>query len=205
MRAGFYIDGFNLYHAIDELKAPNLKWVCYREIASRVLLHGHNLEHVKLFTALPTWLPDPLKRHQEFINASRARGVEVVLGAFKEKGLKCKKCQAKWKGHEEKESDVNLAIHLLSDSMCGLIDIAYLVTTDSDLAPAVRMVRAKTSVEVITVATPNRTHSREILSETTSRRKIQPELLAQCLMPKRVLDVEGNVVAIRPKKYDPAP
>lgn len=33
IRSAFYIDGFNLYHAIDEFKEPFLKWISYWTLA----------------------------------------------------------------------------------------------------------------------------------------------------------------------------
>jgi len=50
-------------------------------------------------------------------------GVNTILGNFKRKDRKRPKCFSKWTGHEEKETDVNIALYLL------------------DLAPAIRLVK----------------------------------------------------------------
>lgn len=36
------------------------------------------------------------------------------MGQFKNKPKECKQCHAKWTSHEEKETDVNLALALLA-------------------------------------------------------------------------------------------
>jgi uncharacterized LabA/DUF88 family protein len=46
-----------------------------------------------------------------------------------------------WK-NEEKGSDVNLALHLLNDAWQDAFDCAVVVSNDSDLAEALRMVKA---------------------------------------------------------------
>ena len=42
---------------------------------------------------------------------------------------------------EEKGSDVNLALHLLNDAWLNAFDCAVIVSNDSDLAPALKMVK----------------------------------------------------------------
>ena len=42
---------------------------------------------------------------------------------------------------EEKASDVNLAVHLLNDSWLNAYDCAIVVTNDSDIAEAMRLVK----------------------------------------------------------------
>lgn len=49
---------------------------------------------------------------------------------------------------EEKQSDVNLALHILRDVLLGEVDQVVVVTNDTDIAPALAMVRALTNVKV---------------------------------------------------------
>ena len=52
IRAAFYIDGFNLYHAIADLKEPFLKWLNLWELAA-TLIPRQSEEVVRVFFALP--------------------------------------------------------------------------------------------------------------------------------------------------------
>jgi uncharacterized LabA/DUF88 family protein len=203
MNAGFYIDGFNLYHAIDDLNKPWLKWICYRKLAESLLRPGHQISHVKLFTAYATWLPDSRQRHEIYLKAASAMGVEVILGEFKEKKSRCHSCKAKWMSHEEKESDVNACIHMIADALIGPTEVVYLVSTDSDMAPAVKMIRSECNIPVISVRTPGRRASREITHYATSNLSISEAMLESCLLPREVSDLGGKIVATRPVEYDP--
>jgi uncharacterized LabA/DUF88 family protein len=63
------------------------------------------------------------------------------MGQFKNKPKQCLKCGTKWMNHEEKETDVNLALALLDLAYKDLYDHAFLLSRDSDLAPAVHKVK----------------------------------------------------------------
>ena len=84
-----------------------------------------------------------MSRHQEYVKALEATGVTPILGHFKDKDRECFKCGATWVAHEEKETDVSIRITMLNDAYKGKYDRAYLITRDSDLMPAIKMVRAE--------------------------------------------------------------
>lgn len=46
-----------------------------------------------------------------YVAALRYVGVVPVMGQFKNKDRWCNSCGAKWMGHEEKETDVNIALY----------------------------------------------------------------------------------------------
>src|SRR5258708_27765230 len=88
-----FIDGFNLYHAIDKLKTPYLKWVSYWALASVFIRpKTQHLVNVYYFSAYADWLPDSKQRHSQYIKALIATGVNPVMGKFKAKDKKCPKC-----------------------------------------------------------------------------------------------------------------
>jgi hypothetical protein len=82
----------------------------------------HQIVSVKYFSAYATWLPGPYARHQLYVGALKNTGIETILGQFKEKDIRCKNCKTVFKGREEKESDVNLACHLVSDAYRDVFD-----------------------------------------------------------------------------------
>ena len=49
-----YIDGFNLYHALDDLREPALKWVNLWSLSEKLLRPDDSLVAVKYFTAYAT-------------------------------------------------------------------------------------------------------------------------------------------------------
>ena len=125
----FYIDGFNLYHALllfrdDKVKWLDLEVLCHRLIAPKTEL----IDKIYYFSAFADWLPDPMTRHVEYVKALEARKITCVMGHFKKKDRQCFSCHATWTAHEEKETDVSIGITLLNDAYKNHFERAYLVT-----------------------------------------------------------------------------
>lgn len=201
-----FVDGFNLYHALDGLRANHLKWLDLRAMLRNFALPPlFSLDRILYFSALASWLPDHAGRHEAYVRALQATGVEPIMGKFKQKERECKKCGNTWISHEEKETDVSIAIFLLDLAQRDQFDRALLVTADSDLCPAARMVLERFPAKEIKVITPpGRWSSREL--ETATGRdatKIRPIHIVRSLLPAQVVDASGTVVAVRPSQYDP--
>jgi uncharacterized LabA/DUF88 family protein len=158
-KVNVYIDGFNLYHAIDELNDDSLKWVDLWKLSENILNRYQTLGEVKYFSAYATWRPDSYKRHRDYVTALQSRGVCAIMGRFKERRLTCKAlCKQVFLTHEEKETDVNIGAHLIADALQNKFDTALVVTADTDLAAVVKLARTIVSEEkrIATVAPPRR-------------------------------------------------
>ncbi len=140
-----FIDGFNLYHAIDNLHRPELKWLNLNLLSQTFLqLKSEELTKVYYFSAHADHMNEPTqKRQRAYIKALEITHVIPILGHFKRKDRKCPKCRHKWEGHEEKETDVNIALSLLDLAYQNDFDRALIISNDSDLSPAIRMVRKR--------------------------------------------------------------
>lgn len=207
-RVECFIDGFNLYHAIENLKQPHLKWVDLRKlIASFTDPALHEIREIFYFSAFATWRPDAHMRHQQYVEALKAAGVTPVMGRFKEKDAFCKNCRKPYKTHEEKETDVNIALQLLNEAYKDNYDEAFIVSRDSDLTPAIRMVLQEfPNKKVKVISPPNAGHSKEIgqLVGKNKLASIKPIHLERSLFGATVTDPDsGIVVARRPISYDP--
>ncbi len=199
-----YIDGFNLYHAIDDLNVNHLKWVNLWDLCTAFTIPSkEELVGVYYFTAHATWLADAYARHKDYVSALNHFGVTTVLGHFKEKDAGCYTCGARWKSREEKESDVNIAIHLLNDAHLDRYDKAIVVTADSDLVPAIDMTIESVADKEILVATPpNRYKIAREIRATVETRKIRQKHLANNLLPECIV-INDNVTIYRPSSYNP--
>ena len=147
MRAALFVDGFNLYHAIDEFGDNRLKWLSLWDLGVRIInKQSETLVKATYFSAFANHLqasrPDVVQRHRDYVAALEATGVEVVLGTFKRKPASCRSCGARWSRHEEKETDVNIAVQVVAAAHRDLFDVAYVLSADTDLAPALREVRS---------------------------------------------------------------
>ncbi len=189
IRAAFYVDGFNLYHAIDKIGKAHLKWASYWRLAQIVIPQkSQQLVGVTYCTAY--YPGDALKkwRHDQLIGAQKCHGVEVVPGHFITEPRDCRACQNTWQHPTEKEGDINVAIHLLRDAFLGAIDHAYIVTADSDQAATVKMFRKQFPEKTITaVVPPGKKRSEDLhrhvnggtimLNETHIERAVMPTIV----------------------------
>jgi len=150
----FIVDGFNLYHSAKkaawDLRIPtkwlNIKALCssFIQIISEVVDEKAALKNIYYFSALANHLEDShpgiTNRHKAFLRCLEDTGVIVELSRFKKKTIKCPhpQCGRTFVKHEEKETDVAIALKLIEIFLTNKCDVAVLVTGDTDLAPAVR-------------------------------------------------------------------
>ena len=205
MRVACYIDGFNLYHAIDDLQKPHLKWVDLHALALSLCRDGEELAKVAYFSAYATWLPDKYNRHRQYVVALQATNVECHMARFSEQTARCNNCGSRWKRHEEKETDVHFSLTFLEDAIDEVFDRAIIISADSDHVPAVRCVRKRFPGKQVFAATPPGRHNkaREMLNACHSGTPITAGRLSRCLFPAVVSDAKGIVVATRPAAYTP--
>jgi len=208
IRVAAFVDGFNLYHALRDLGRDHLQWLNLRTLCENFAPRpALSLVDVFYFSAYATWRPSSYRRYREYVRALQANGVKVIMGRFKGKDRRCWRCQAAWKDHEEKETDVNIALQLLLGGLRGRFDRALLPSGDSDLAPAVRLLRAEVpGVDVRILTPPGRLHSMELVDAAGGLkygRRVEQVQVERSLLPSEVRDRTGRLVALRPAEYEP--
>ena len=195
-----YIDGFNLYHAIDDLKKSHLKRVDLVSLAESLLRDGEALAAVKYFSAYATWMPTRYARHRDYVAALKHVGATPFMAQFKGKPRRCFDCGARWTGHEEKETDVQIAVHMVTDALAGEVDRIIAVSADTDLSPAIRMIASrKPECEVFVTAPPGRLRFCRALKPQL---ELTPGRIGKHLLPDSIALASGRTIA-RPEKYKP--
>lgn len=195
-----YVDGFNLYHAIHELNRPALKWLDLQALITSFARAGETVAEVNYFSAYATWRRHAYQRHIEYVKALEHTGVTCIMGHFKSKQRTCRSCGAVWTQHEEKETDVHIAARIVVDACQDRYDRAMLITADSDLVPALDIVKERFPKKQLFVVTPPKrfSHARGLkpAMEITAGR------LAKCPLPVTATDdVSGRVLFTRPATY----
>lgn len=212
-RVSVYVDGFNLYHAIDDLSKPHLKWVNIKKLATLLIRpKTQMIVAVHYFSAFGNHFSGTpkvhrLTRHREYVKALEAKGVEVHLGNFAKRDLHYGdgggRYRARWRRYEEKQTDVAIAVQLIHDAHCDRFDRAMIVSLDTDMLPAFRVMKtAFPSKSVVCVAPPNRPHHRDIQNLGIELDNIKASQIEKALLGARVVR-DGVCVAKRPKAYDP--
>ena len=156
-RVAIFIDGSNLYHALQaNFKRHDLN---FAEFANK-LTGSRHLFRTYYYNILqdPTRWPDAYREQQEFLDILRKTPyLEVRLGSTKiAQGVPV-----------EKGIDIMLATDLLHFAWNGLYDVAVLVSGDSDFAYALQA--AKNMGKHVEVAYFERSISKDLLDVADNR------------------------------------
>ena len=211
-RVSVYVDGFNLYHAIKELcikelcidelcfegcKQEHLKWVNLWDLSEKLVREDEEVTVVKYFSAYAKWRADNYRRHQLYVKFLEKQGVDFIEGRFKRKSVKCRaECEKYYKTREEKETDVNIGVHLMADGLNDRFDRALVISADTDLNGAVELTRKETNKQIDIVAPPGRWKK-----NAESLFEIKEQQLQDSLFPQQITH-EGKKFT-RPTEYDP--
>lgn len=197
-----YIDGFNLYYGAVRNK-PELKWLDIARFC-RLLRPNDDLRIIRYFSAL---VEGPTKVNQEiYLRAlSTTPLVDIILGKFKRKTLKCGVAACNTAGprlydtREEKRTDVNIAIFMLDDAYRDLCDQIIIFSGDSDLVPAVQMVRLRFPQKRIVVYVPSQNPMRgaavELRTSAHAHKTLPLQILSKAQFPNQIPDGAGGFLS----------
>ena len=148
-RVNIYVDGFNFYYGLKNMRYTDNEWqkfywLNYVSFFEQFIGENQILQKVIYFAAPPPVDVDVKNRQKSLFKANKLLNpdrFELVMGRFYKKTLKCKICNAKYIAYEEKQTDVNIAIRLLRDSLLDNVDTLVLVSADSDLVPPLKSIK----------------------------------------------------------------
>jgi len=102
--------------------------------------------------------------------------------------------------HNEKMTDVNIAVEMMSDAFQGRLDTALLVSADSDLtAPVAKTRRLFPSMRVVAAFPPARS-SEDLKRVVSGYLMIGHGVLARSLFPDQIVRADGFVLS-RPASW----
>jgi uncharacterized LabA/DUF88 family protein len=181
-RVAILIDGFNLYHAIDD--CPHFhayKWLDPIALSS---LFVHPDKEIRIgtffYTAVPIWDDEKRARHERLLRVYEDLGVKVKRGAFMPITAICRLCGKEYSTHAEKETDINIALEIMRLGTEDLVDRIVLITGDNDQAPSIRSFRALAKSPKITVVTPPFRHANELKGVASDYFSLSGIHLAKC-------------------------
>ncbi|MDE2834106.1 MAG: NYN domain-containing protein [Bacteroidota bacterium] len=193
MRTAVYVDGFNLYYGA--VRNTPHRWLDLPLLMQNVLHEHHDIQLVRYFTARvsPSQRDRQKPRRQEtYLRALKQHcpTVQVHFGHFLRHKVKMPLATPTRKSTlvdviktEEKGSDVNLAAHLVNDAWTDKWDSAVVVSNDSDLAEAMRLVRQRVNIHVGLVTPGSRQVSSQLKSHADFVRRIRGGALARSQLP----------------------
>jgi uncharacterized LabA/DUF88 family protein len=193
LRTYIYIDGFNFYYR--SLKDTNYKWLDFKKLFTSLLGLQNQIIKIKYFTTMVSGKYDPEKPNRQ-LNYIRALErytpeISIYFGMFLSHTVKMPLADSKeFKlvsviKAEEKGSDVNLAVHLLNDAWLDVYDCAVILSNDSDLSEAIRLVKEQRK-KIIGIVTPVDRPSVELIKYADFTKRIRKHILEASQLPNPI-------------------
>lgn len=223
MRTIVYVDGYNFYYGV--LRGTPYKWLDLGALMARLVRENNpaaEVTNVKFFTApiLGRAASDPRSptRQANYHRAlKQTHGVQIELGFYdpaEKRGLLLPSQYAEdfcWRHRvqvlEEKQTDVNIALAMYRDAVRSDCEQTVLCSNDSDLAPALNLLRQDYPGIRLGLILPRRAGSTEgrLSGRLTklvawTRKAIRVDELAACQLPEAVA-VPRRRPAIRPAEW----
>jgi 6-hydroxy-3-succinoylpyridine 3-monooxygenase len=200
LRSIVYVDGFNLYNGA--IKGSQYKWLNL-ERYFHLHLPNDDVQKIRYFTAR---IVGPRAANQDAYLAALATlpSVDIILGKFKAKQVqgRCAECNYSprpfFSIYEEKRTDVNIALAMLNDAHKNRCDRMVLVSGDSDLVPAVAMVKTEYPSVKVNAYVPARTMARgaavELRNIADCNKTLPLNILAKAQFPSVIATGAGATI-----------
>ena len=199
-RIAFFIDSFNMYHALRVKKYRKYKWLDYAKLCQCYVKKRDEITRIQFFTAYIPYSTEKLIRQRKLVRAQESRGVEVVQGVYKKKNRYCRMCHEVYETWEEKQTDVNIAIELLKNAVQDRFDTAMIISGDSDLIPAIQAVKDAFPEKTVGVIIPIARGSKYLKKEADFYMKMTERHLSTSQLPDKVELDTGRVIQ-KPEKW----
>lgn len=200
-RVAVFIDGFNLYHGLKAKHGRKYLWLDLAEVSRRLLRGEQALHSVHYYTAYVRNDPPSQGNQRIYLDALRSTGgVDIVLGRYQEKRVTCRSCTASWRTYEEKETDVNVAVALVTGAVRDHFDTAIVVSADGDLCPGVRAAKDLSPDKRVICVFPPKRRSDELRKVSDATFTLGDAILRQSLLPEIVHGPDGAAYR-RPRRW----
>ncbi|RMG95851.1 MAG: NYN domain-containing protein [Deltaproteobacteria bacterium] len=190
-----YVDGFNLYFGLREKNWRRYYWLDLVGLSTSFLRGKQRLVHCHYFTARirnRTGTEDARRQNTYLDALGTLRNLTIHFGHYLAKPRRCKVCGATWTHYEEKMSDVNLAVQLLTDAYDDHFDTAIIVSGDGDLTTPVRQVRQRFPRKRVLIAFPPARRSDQLRGVANGSFVIGQDKLRNNQLPDIVTTPSGH-------------
>lgn len=213
-----FIDGFNLYHAVKNNFSHRYKWCNLKKLAKLFLdSEKSQINQVYFFTAYCTWNKAKKDRHKNYIKALKDYcGVYSIFGNYRKTKRAFRKSmpilkivpsflskfikELRYETFEEKETDVNMALKILEHGFLDDYDHAIILSGDSDLVGAIKMVKKHFPDKKFTSLLPVKSKGRIIQKACDKRFQITSKHFEEALLPEEIVLKTGEKITM-PERY----
>ena len=204
-RVIFYIDGFNLYYGLRSKSWKRYYWLDVERLAETLSLPDQTLAATRYFTARvvsggPRDAGRKMRQNAYLDALATLPGVSIHYGYFVRKRRRCRVCDSSWTSYEEKMTDVNIAVKILSDANADRFDTAVIVSGDGDLTGAVEEIRTLYPDKRVVIAFPPGRHSDNLRNAASGHLTIGRDALRDSQLPDTVVMLNGYPIS-RPDEW----
>jgi len=211
MNVAVLIDGFNLYHSMENNMYRKYKWLNFSKLFrnyanSRDKLEIHyfttiNYEDILDFKINKEKSEGKLKRHLALIKAQESYGVIVHYGYFKDTAFICEKCGHKTIIRKEKQTDVSMGSYLAYLAFSRNIDKFIILSADTDLLSAIKLVKENTTDKRIDLLLPPGVIRSDISDHCENTFILREDVLRNSLFPP-IFENKNNEKIVCPKEWN---
>ena len=198
-----YIDGFNVYFGLRESGMKAHYWLDHHSLALSLVKTLNNAELVatKYFTSRIARPEDKRIRQKEYLEALAIGGkVQMYFGNYRESQYDCTGCKRPNYIHNEKQTDVNIAVQMMIDAQQDAFDVAILMGGDSDLVPPINAIHELWKPKQVIPCFPPRRFSKEIKNATKGQVHLREADLKNNQLPAEIARGDGYVYR-QPNKW----
>lgn len=131
---------------------------------------------------------------RRFIRALESTGVKPEMGNFKAKEVFCYQCRRMMVRHEEKETDVAIAVRLIELVVTDLCDIAVVVTGDTDIVPGIKTAKRLAPTKRVCIIAPYKRANAELKQLADQYFKLRADSCDKYLFPPELILPNGQTL-----------
>lgn len=198
-QAAFFIDGLNLYYSVRHHFGKENLWLDIEALCRRICPKGYDLGPIQYCSAPPKGNPDKHIRHSLYMHAIAASGaVTIHSGYHAEKPRTCPSpdCGHEWTDYEEKETDCRLAGLMIVEALVGKSEKLVLITGDTDLVPAIDLIRVHAPDREVVLCLPSKRGNRALNDAVSGRVfHLNRAKVSACQLPTTVQSAKGRLLS----------
>ncbi len=203
-----YFDGFNYYEGLRSKKWRKYYWQDFVKFCELFLRDYQNLEAVRYFTAIQH-CKEKAERQDLLFQANKLNNLfSCFYGDFRRRS-KWKKVDINGKKRgveiefwEEKKSDVALASYMIRDVAMNKCDVSFLFCADSDLTPAIDVIKELNPIHKVIAFFPPNSKSYDIKNKATKTYYLENHeyKFQKSLLPDEIT-LPNDYILKRPDKW----
>jgi len=168
-----------------------------------LLKDNQRLVMTKYFTSRISGPPDKTKRQGIFLETlGTLNNLYIFYGHYLTNTIECQKCGAIFAKPNEKMTDVNIAVEMLTDAFQNKFDTGILISADSDLIAPIKKVKKLFAAKKIVVVFPPARSSFALKKIANASFVIGRKMLAKSVFPEEVAKPDGFILLIRALKNE---